>query len=168
MKEIEGGFEARGVVDERLFDYLLELEIKRANRYLYFFSLLAVQPDLLPANNGMKDKPLLTRLGTLIQSEIRTSDVVGRIGTDTYFLLIHQADEGGSVIVGERVRGRVENYTFTADREHEGSEKKLTISLGGVCFPTHATTHNDLVHTLKNMLAKARSTGGNRTCLPDA
>jgi len=76
--------------------------------------------------------------------------------------MLHQADAQNTYGVGERIRARVEDYTFIVD----GKEEKRTVSIGGACFPTHANDITGLTQRAEEMLTKAKAEGGNKICLP--
>lgn len=151
-------------LEREFFEYLLDLEVKKAVRYLYFFSLMILQRDR--PNEGLsesEDELLLKRLAILIREEIRGTDIIGRIGRDKFFIILDQADFQASMKVGERVKERIERYAFRID----GQEVTLTTSIGVACFPTHASDLDTLIHRADHALNIAKEGGGNRVCLPD-
>ncbi|OGW54034.1 MAG: hypothetical protein A2Z60_04520 [Nitrospirae bacterium RIFCSPLOWO2_02_42_7] len=145
------------------FEYLLDLEVKKAVRYLYFFSLMILQRDTIPKDlNQSEEDTLLKRLSFLMREEIRGTDIIGRIGHDRFFIILDQADFQASFKVGERVRERIEQYAFRVD----GHEVMFTTSIGVACFPTHASDLETLIHKAEVALNIAKEGGGNKICLP--
>jgi diguanylate cyclase (GGDEF)-like protein len=152
------------VLERDFFEYLLDLEVHKAVRYLYFFSLLAIQPS----GNGSDKEPgqdgyLAKILAELIRDEIRGTDVVGRIGEDKFFVMLHQADYQQAREIGERILQRVRNYSFVV----KDREIRNTVSIGGVCFPTHTNDMGSLTAKAEEMLNASKIEGGNRVSLPD-
>lgn len=151
-------------LEREFFEYLLDLEVKKAVRYLYFFSLMVLQRDKpLQDLTQAEEEVLLRRLATLVREEIRGTDIIGRIGHDKFFVILDQADFHASFKVGERVKARIEHYTFRVD-DHE---VMLTTSMGIACFPTHASDLETLIQKAEIALNIAREGGGNRVCLPE-
>lgn len=151
-------------LEKEFFEYLLNLEVKKAFRYLYFFSLMILQRD--KPSQGLtqaEEDSLLKRLATLVREEIRGTDIIGRIGQDKFIIILDQADFKVSFKVGERVRDRIEHYTFKVD----GHEIMLTLSIGVACLPTHASDLETLIQKTETALSTARERGGSRVCLPE-
>ena len=151
-------------LEKEFFEYLLDLEVKKAVRYLYFFSLLILQRDSSPPDlTKAEEETLLYRFAALIREEIRGTDIIGRIGHDRFFIMLDQSDFHASLKVGDRIRDRIEHYAFRVD----GHEEMLTVSIGVACFPTHASDLETLIHKAEFALNRAREGGGGRVCLPE-
>ena len=151
-------------LEREYFEYVLDLDVKKAVRYLYFFSLMILQRDRIPPGlNQTEDEMLLSQLAFLTREEIRGTDIIGRIGHDKFFIILDQADIQASFKVGERVRERIEHYTFRVN----GSELLLKVSIGAACFPTHASDLETLIQKTEHALNLAKEGGGNRVFLPE-
>lgn len=151
-------------LEREFFEYLLDLEVKKAVRYLYFFSLMILQRDRTSVElNQAEEEALLRRMAFLIREEIRGTDIIGRIGHDKFFIILDQADFQASFKVGERIRERIGHYAFRVD----GREVTLTVSIGVACFPTHASDLETLIQKAEHALNMAREGGGGRVCLPE-
>ncbi len=140
------------------FKFLLQLESDRAIRYTYFFLLLIVEIDQAE-NSG-----LMPVLGDLISRSIRDSDLIGLDDDQQCLLLFPNAEISDALRIGEKLRNHVEKQNFILN----GRQDRLTVSIGGACFPTHATDVQELLMTANHMLQRAKSLGGNRVCLPEA
>lgn len=151
-------------LDREFFGYLLDLEVKKAARYLYFFSLMVLQRDKVPYDLSKEEEDLLLgKLAALVREEVRGTDSIGRIGHDKFFIIIDQADSHACFKVGDRIKDRIENYAFRVD----GHEIMMTASIGTACFPTHANDLESLLHKAEFALSRARGSGGGRVCLPE-
>ncbi len=151
-------------LEREFFEYLLDLEVKKAVRYLYFFSLMILQRDRTPEGlSQAEEETLLRRLAFLVREEIRGTDIIGRIEHDKFFIVLDQADFHASFKVGERIRERIEHYAFRLD----GREVVLTVNIGMACFPTHASDLETLIQKTEHALNMAREGGGGRVCLPE-
>ena len=150
-------------LDMEAFDYLLNLEVKKAARYLYFFSLMVLQKDKISKDFSPAEEDVLIRkLATIVKEEVRTTDIIGRIGNDRFFLILDQADFKSSFKVGGRINDRIENYAFKTD----GHIVSMTTSIGIACFPTHASDIVTLRHKADLALNMAIEGGGGKVCLP--
>ena len=151
-------------LDREAFDYLLRLEGKKAARYLYFFSLMVLQKDTISKDLVQAEEDVLIRkLATIVKEEVRTTDIIGRITNDKFFLILDQADFQSSFKVGRRISDRIENYSFKTD----GHIVSMTTSIGIACFPTHASDIVTLRHKAGLALNMAIEGGGGKVCLPD-
>lgn len=139
------------VLESDFFQYLLDLEIQKAVRYLYFFSLFVIQSDRKGAGGRTDQEESITKtVAQLIRDEIRETDVVGRVGRDRFFVILHQADFQQSREIGERILVKIRNYSFVISDQ----EVQRTVSIGAACFPTHANDMNGLVASAEQMLIK--------------
>ena len=145
----------QNIISGDCFKVALDSEGKRAVRYIYFFSILAVEMDQ-PGNGE-----LLTALAELIRKSTRNADLLCWIEHQQLSLILHHAEGPNAHSIGERIRERVENNNL------ENGQCRRTISVGGACFPTHAADTQSLFLIANEMLDRARSWGGNRVILPD-
>lgn len=149
------------VLKRDAFEYFLDLEIKKAIRYQYFFSLLIIEPDL---KEGIPDgSDIMKAIAEIISDEVRITDTIGRVGINNFYVILPHAEPGSTFLVAERIRSRVESYAFT---KNNGDTKK-TISIGGTCFPTNSNELRNLVSSANEMISMAKGAGGNKVCLPN-
>ena len=152
------------VLEPDSFNYLLDLEVHKAVRYLYFFSLLVVQFDGHgDEQERRKHEAVAPTLSRLIREAIRGTDVVGRAGGTKFVVMLHQSDYQQARTIGERILQRIKNYSFMEQDQEIGK----TISVGGACFPTHANDMQGLVSRAEEMLDKALGEGQSTVNLPD-
>lgn len=149
------------VLKRDAFEYFLDLEIKKAMRYQYFFSLLIIEPDLKDGVSNESD--ILKAIAEIIVDELRMTDTIGRVGINNFYVILPHAEPSSTFLVAERIRSRVESYTFP---KNNGTAKK-TISIGAACFPTHSNELRNLVSNANEMINRARGAGGNKVCLPN-
>jgi len=151
-------------LDREAFDYLLNLEVKKAARYLYFFSLMVLQKDKISRDlSPPEEETLIRKLAAIVKEEVRTTDMIGRIENDKFFLILDQADFQSSFNVGVRISDRIENYAFKTNGHIVG----MTTSIGIACFPTHASDIVTLRHKADIALNMAIDGGGGKVRLPD-
>lgn len=151
-------------LDRNFFEYLLELEVRKATRYLYYFSLLVVQLDILKSRAmDTAEETVHRTMGYLMRDEIRGTDLLGKRMDNSFFIVLHYTDLENAIKVGQRIRERVEHYTFEG-----GTEKNhRTISIGVSCFPTNANDVAGLVQKSEELLKKAQDRGGNMVFVPE-
>lgn len=152
------------VLEQQSFEYLLDLEVHKAVRYLYFFSLLVVQFD--GHENGEKinkHQSVAPTLSRLIREAVRSTDVVGKVRGTRFLVMLHQSDYQQARTIGERIMQRIKNYSFKVKEQ----EVRKTISVGGACFPTHANDTESLVSKAEEMLSKSMDEGHSSINLPD-
>ena len=141
------------ILNSELFNYMLDLEVKKATRYSYFFSLLFIEVD------QEADSEVADAIARLIVDEIREVDIVGKIERKGFSALL-QAETKPTFSIGERIRGRVQSYSFGGVSKM--GEPFRTVSVGGACFPTHGTDAEEIRTEAAEMLRKARALGGNK------
>ncbi|TVR58118.1 MAG: GGDEF domain-containing protein, partial [Gemmatimonadales bacterium] len=121
-----------GVHNRRFFDEMLEHEIRRSARKGTDLSLLFVDVDRFKEVNDtwghLFGDEVLTRIGGVLRSACRTSDVVARFGGEEFVVLAHDTGADGLRLLGERLRAAVEALPL----EQEGERVPVTVSVGGV------------------------------------
>ena len=154
--------EGTRVLRKQLFDFLFDLEVKKAIRYQYFITVLFLQLDWGDDEGAVelpqppRDEPLRV-VAELLRDELRSTDVIGRQAEDRFSILLHHADDANTVRIGERLRRRVADYVFA-----QGLEGRRTVSIGGACFPTNGNYADDLLSEADRMLQRAKQEGGNK------
>jgi len=142
------------------FHYLCDLEIKKAQRYQYFISVLFVQfdgPDETVDGGAEVSAATLDTLGRILRDEIRECDLLARLGDDRLCVLLPFTDGASSLGVAERLRSRVENHTFN---DAEGHQRTVSVSVA--CYPTNASDSTALLCQADETLLRIVEVGGNR------
>ena len=142
------------ILKKEFFDYLADLEVIRSMRYQDFATVLLIEPD-----KGFDNGSDLKTLAHILREELRTSDIIGRLNHVRFGIILPHSDLESSLLAGDRLRKRIEDYLFPEGRKH-------TISLGGTCFPTNVTTSDNIVSVAEKMLTMAKEKGGNTICFP--
>ena len=133
------------VFNRQSFIFLLDLEIKKAQRYQNYLSVLFFTFDHL--NPSLNENPSISlkTMGNLLKDELRDTDVIGQGGTNRLLVMLPYADMAGAHQVRKRLEGILHDYGFSA--------KGFSIEIGEVCFPTHATNIGDLLQMAGNHLS---------------
>lgn len=150
------------VLRDRVFDYLFDLEVKKATRYQYFLAVLFLELDHGAAGTSVEEQEKdrqrqLKVLADLLRDELRSTDVIGRLAEGRFSVLLHHADEVNTQRIGERIRRRIHDYVFS--QENPGHR---TVSIGGACFPGSGNYADDLRGAALKMMERAKIDGGNK------
>lgn len=150
------------VLRDGVFDYLFDLEIRKATRYQYFLALLFLELDRgdgekTAAEAGERRRLQFKIVADLLRDELRSTDIIGRSTDGRFSILLHHADEMNTQRIGERLRRRIHDYVF-----EEGLVGRRTVSIGGACFPANGNYPDDLRSEALRMVERARIEGGNK------
>jgi hypothetical protein len=128
--------------------HLLGREILRCTRYQDFLTVFLVRPRY----PGPPMAALQTAVAQEIAEMLRSTDIVGLMGDDVAVLLVHTPAVDG-ILIGERIRERIERTTFSLITPSE-----VTLSLAFSCFPTDATADGALLaHAQAQLQAAPRA-----------
>jgi diguanylate cyclase (GGDEF)-like protein len=98
-----------------------------------------------------------------MRDEIRGTDLLGKRMDNSFFIVLHYTDLENAIRVGQRIRERVEHYTFETGTENN----RRTISIGVSCFPTTANDVAGLIQKAEQLLMNAQGKGGNLVSVPE-
>ncbi len=152
--------------DLEVFQHLLLQEIKRPLRYSEFFALLLVSVDP-PGGETLRGdadggEKLLALMFDNVRQELRDTDFIGRYGNHLGVVLLHSSAEDTRV-AAERVRERIGRFMFPS--ELTAGRPRMTVSMGGACFPTDGRDLSSLLQRAFLSLRRAREAGGDRAVM---
>ena len=126
------------ILDRNSFFYLLDLEVKRAQRYQNFLCILLLKLTQRPDHeDGNGVQTCLRVLRNLLVEEMRESDIPGSLGENRLVVLLPYAD----VIAGGHAKSRLESNLQYLDFGRRGCE----IVIDQICFPVNGTNPADLI-----------------------
>jgi PleD family two-component response regulator len=126
------------IMNQDLFLFLLDLEVKRARRYQNFLCLMLLKIKIFPReDNGGDLQTCNQTLGHLLMEETRESDVIGSLGLNKLVVLLPYAD----MKMGGYVKSRFEDILKYYDFRKNGFD----IMVDQICFPIHGTDTTDLI-----------------------
>lgn len=135
---------------------LLENELKRSLRYQNFTSILLFEAHSRNSTEGVEGHlDVAERMATLIRKETRDTDIIGRQGGNIVILVLLYSDKNIARKVGHRLSAWVSNYLSSSGKNSH------ILSIGGACFPSHATDSNSLYQRALEMLERAKAQSGN-------
>ena len=124
------------VLTSAAFEFVLESELKRADRYQNYLTLVTVETSREWEGMTMTaDDGTLEEVAQVISREIRDTDMLGYSDKGTLGLVLLDADFDQSARVIERLVTRIQNYKFPTP---------LRIAIGAAWYPTHAIVADSL------------------------
>lgn len=153
------------VYNYRFLKAALRKEVKRAARSGNEFSILMVDVDNLKKynerNGHLRGSQLLKRVGSLLLTNSRSSDLVAKYGGDEFMIILPETSSDGADIMANRVRAAVAEAGFINTKPGD-----ITISVGIAVYPGHGKSVEELVASADEALFRAKS--GGRNCVREA
>jgi diguanylate cyclase (GGDEF)-like protein len=122
-------------------------------------SVVAMDLDDFKAINDNHGHPygdtILKRVGSVLKSRVRDTDVVARIGGEEFGLILPRTNAQDAYEIAERVRGAIE--------EIETRDHTVTSSAGIASYPTDASDSTTLYELADGALYWAKRAGKRRT-----
>lgn len=158
-----------------LFSDLLQQTLALAKREQYRLALMFADLDHFKEINDTYGHAvgdlLLQEAALRMQTAVRSSDIVGRIGGDEFVILLAKLElELDALLVGEKLRSALEQ-PFLLD----GHNITVSSSIGIALFPDHGTTEQELALHADKAMYLAKQAGRNAvrlfsaaTAWPDA
>lgn len=141
----------------------LEKELTRHERTGQGLGFIMVDIDYFKKVNdtyGHQSGDLvLKKLSSLLTKSVRQGDIVGRYGGEEFGLVFINSLKEDTIKACERIRQRVENYTFNVSEK----DIRITVSLG-VCYkePHKKLTCQEMIQYADNALYTAKRNGRNQ------
>lgn len=105
-----------GLYNRRKLDECLEYEIHRASRYQLPFAVVLLDMDHFKAVNDkyghLVGDQVLQSLAKILNSNIRSVDILGRWGGEEFLIICPQATLPSAIELAEKLRKSVEEHTF--------------------------------------------------------
>lgn len=99
----------------------------------------------------------LTHLAAVMRAQLRTRDIVGRLGGDEFLLLLPDTDANEAQAICDRIRAALRRMSLTVD---EKTEIMLSISCG-VASSRSGRTYGELARQADRALYLAKASGRN-------
>lgn len=149
---------------------LLEKEIIRSRRFKHPMTVIMLDIDQFKQVNDRYGHSVgdeaLRWISQLLQSNIRSVDLVGRYGGDEFAVIFPETYANQAYIAAERLRQKVAAEPFRCPLEGERPvEIALTISLGISEYPVDGLTGSQLIDNSDQALYVAKNLGRNCTVL---
>jgi diguanylate cyclase (GGDEF)-like protein len=102
-----------GVFNRYFVNEMLRRETERTKRHLQPFAVLLVDVDGFKKYNDtfghLQGDVALKSIARLLQSEIRSSDILGRFGGDEFVAILYESEHEGAMRVVEKMKKAVKN-----------------------------------------------------------
>lgn len=156
-----------GLCNRRHFLELTTRELQRTQRYGLSLSFLLLDVDhFKKVNDTMGHQAgdrLLRELADLFRTNLRSSDIAGRVGGEEFAVVLPETDLDSAVEVAGRLREAVESLCFRFD--NLGDPMPVTVSIGLVEFNHRDGGRPDNLRTLyeraDRALYEAKASGRN-------
>ena len=147
------------IYNARYLKSALKREVRRANRFAQDMSMLLIELDD-PAGDGetrAHDPRVVREVAALLATQVRSFDVLGRQGDETFMIVLPQTNPAAAKEVAERMRAAVAARAFAPA---EAGQVTVTIALAS--FPQDGVELDALFAVAERSLEQGRSSGGNR------
>jgi len=146
------------IYNRQYFNDLFDQEISRAERYQRHLSLVIFDIDHFKLINDtfghLTGDRILQELATLMQSQIRESDILARWGGEEFVLLILETDRAAAHTLAEKFCRSIAVHIFSQDQ-------RITCSFGVTTYISGEGA-TDFLNRADQALYQAKETGRNR------
>ncbi|KTC79823.1 putative regulatory protein [Legionella cherrii] len=152
-----------GLNNRRYFIEQAELEFQRARRMKYNIAILMVDIDYFKKVNDMNGHKVgdlvLQHFSTFLKQDLRSTDLVGRIGGEEFAIILPNILEKNAVEVAEKLRALIEKSPFDVP---SGQKINYTISIGVYLSNVMDATVEECLYEADKALYQAKNSGRNR------
>jgi diguanylate cyclase (GGDEF)-like protein len=152
-----------GLYNHRFFQERLRSELARANRAHDSVAILMFDIDdfkkLNDVHGHSAGDQVLVRLGEVLKTTVRASDVACRIGGEEFALILPSCGAGDAFVLAHRLRDRLKISDFESGH--------VSISVGIAQGPEHAANPRELVACAEAAMMTAKARGKDRAVLFD-
>ena len=153
-----------GVKTHRFFMEALSAEWKRSTRAGRAFALVLMDLDRFKFVNDfyghLEGDLVLTRVGQILESNCRRSDVVARYGGDEFVILMPETNMEHARQLASKLRGWVAADPLLR-------EKNISASFGIACYPLHGSSPQELIQVADASMYLSKHQGGNAVSTAD-
>jgi diguanylate cyclase (GGDEF)-like protein len=151
-----------GLSNRRSFTEELARSVKRQDRQGGSFALVLLDIDHFKKLNDTFGHPAgdeaLRKVAATLTSVMREGDVAARYGGEEFAVILPGSDETGAMNLAERLREAIPKNPFI----HEGTQLKITASLGVAVWPAAGKTPEAILSAADRALYAAKGAGRNR------
>jgi len=157
-----------GLPNRIMFYDRLEQSMLHGKRYKMNFALLFIDLDGFKQINDMEGHgagdEVLKTIGKLLQSCIRESDTLARIGGDEFVIILPTLSNDDDLIrVVEKIHAELAGHRFDFGNRHYS----VSASIGASRFPQDGDSCDLLVKKADTAMYQAKRAGKGRLCLDD-
>lgn len=169
--------ELTGALNRRYFFERGEVELTRSQRYGHPCGVLMLDIDHFKLFNDQHGHAVgdrvLQAFSRCVKTELRDSDILGRIGGEEFAVLSPHSDRAGSLKLGERLREVVADMRMpldsgdtpgTSNASDIATALTVTASIGVTQFNPSDTRLDASLQRADSALYAAKESGRNRVC----
>ena len=153
-----------GVKTHRFFMEALSAEWKRSTRAGRAFALVLMDLDRFKFVNDfyghLEGDLVLQRVGHILETNCRRSDVVARYGGDEFVILMPETSMEHARQLANKLRGWVSADPLLR-------EKNISASFGIACYPLHGSSPQELIQVADASMYLSKHQGGNAVSTAD-
>ncbi|MGB9514169.1 MAG: diguanylate cyclase, partial [Candidatus Acidiferrum sp.] len=147
-----------GVKTHRFFMEALSSEWKRSSRAGRSFALVLMDLDRFKFVNDfyghLEGDLVLQRVGQILETNCRRSDVVARYGGDEFVILMPETSMEQARQLSSKLRGWIASDTLLR-------EKNISASFGVASYPLHGSAPQELIQVADASMYLSKHQGGN-------
>jgi len=146
-----GGFdEETQLYSQGYFERRFAQELRRAERYCEFLSLVLIDASsVLADQSSQKKAKVLKSMGDLIEKTVRATDVLASLGRSRLALILTETPKEGAFRLAGRLSERIASISLP---EELGAFKGETINIGIASFPEDGKNQEDLLQVASSPL----------------
>src|ERR1700719_4426145 len=153
-----------GVKTHRFFMEALSAEWKRSTRAGRAFALVLMDLDRFKFVNDfyghLEGDLVLQRVGQILETNCRRSDVVARYGGDEFVILMPETNMEHARQLSSKLRSCVAADSLLR-------EKNISASFGIACYPLHGSSPQELIQVADASMYLSKHQGGNTVSTAD-
>lgn len=147
-----------GLYNYRYLQKVLDLEIRRSERYRLSFSLIFIDLDRFKIVNDTRGhvtgSDVLRECARLLRQCVRDVDILFRYGGDEFTILLIESSQQNSAVVAERIRSTIETFHF---QQESGHPLRLTATIGYANYPENATDKKSILEMADRAMYHGKS-----------
>ena len=138
-----------------------ELQIKLAQRYKSFFSILLIDLDYFKKINDtyghLIGDEILKNIAKILKYVLRNVDHIGRFGGEEFIVILPNTNLKNAVLVAEKVREAIANFKHNIEEQII----QATVSIGIASYNSLDDDANQIIKRADQALYTAKSSGRN-------
>jgi two-component system cell cycle response regulator len=147
--------EATHLYSQAYFDRRFTQELRRAERYCEFLSLVLIDASSVLADQSAQIKSkALRRLGSLIKDAVRVTDILTSLGKHRLALILTETPKEGAFHLAERLSEKIAGTALPAELKALRDEP---VNIGIASFPEDGGSRDDLLQVASSPLNSGSS-----------
>jgi diguanylate cyclase (GGDEF)-like protein len=150
-----------GLENRRSLIEFAEVQLKLAQRYKSFFSIMLIDLDHFKKINDtyghLIGDEILKNIAKILKDILRNVDHIGRFGGEECIVILPNTDLKNAVLVAEKVRDAIANFVHNI----EDHNIQTTVSIGIASYHSLDDDVNQIIKRADQALYTAKSSGRN-------